>query len=247
MSIFSMHSSKAAPFVMPWVTTYDADTFAGLVLALPPVLSTKARGGLGLVPRRTSALGEIWRRRFTPHEISERIDVHHRPYHAQIGTLMGAAHGQHGSALLLDIHSMTEPCRPLMVCGTQDKNAAYARQLGTPADLLIDTGHPAGLRMVERGGFGDPASPRKALLTAVKEAVDNSLDACEEARKHAWLVAIPTGSLAAYLPDLSISRVGTFWYFLHFFLVWYITYFRIEKPLPVPESITQSVLAKGGR
>jgi predicted deacylase len=66
--------------------------------------------------------------------------------------------------LLLDIHSMSEPCRPLMVCGTQDKNAAYARQLGTPADLLIDTGHPAGLRMVERGGFGDPASPRKALL-----------------------------------------------------------------------------------
>ena len=66
--------------------------------------------------------------------------------------------------LLLDIHSMTEPCRPLMVCGTQDKNAAFARQLGTPGDLLIDTGHPAGLRMVERGGFGDPASPRKALL-----------------------------------------------------------------------------------
>lgn len=66
--------------------------------------------------------------------------------------------------LLLDIHSMSEPCRPLMVCGTQDKNAGFARQLGTPADLLIDTGHPGGLRMVERGGFGDPASPRKALL-----------------------------------------------------------------------------------
>ena len=33
-----------------------------------------------------------------------------------------------------------------------------------PADLLIDTGHPAGLRMMERGGFGDPASPRRALL-----------------------------------------------------------------------------------
>jgi predicted deacylase len=66
--------------------------------------------------------------------------------------------------LLLDIHSMSEPCRPLMVCGTQDKNAAFARQLGTPADLLIDTGHPAGLRMVERGGLGDPTSPRRALL-----------------------------------------------------------------------------------
>jgi len=66
--------------------------------------------------------------------------------------------------LLLDIHSMSEPCRPLMVCGRLDKNADYARELGVPADLLIDTGHPAGLRMVERGGFGDPASPRRALL-----------------------------------------------------------------------------------
>ena len=66
--------------------------------------------------------------------------------------------------LLLDIHSMSGPCRPLMVCGTVDKNADYARQLGVPADLLIDTGHPAGLRMVERGAYGDPASPKRALL-----------------------------------------------------------------------------------
>jgi predicted deacylase len=66
--------------------------------------------------------------------------------------------------LLLDIHSMGEPCRPLMVCGRLDKNAAFARALGQPADLLIDTGHPAGLRMIERGAFGDPASPKKALL-----------------------------------------------------------------------------------
>jgi predicted deacylase len=65
---------------------------------------------------------------------------------------------------VLDIHSMSEPCRPLMVCGTADKNAAYARQLGVPGDLLLDTGHPAGLRMVERGGFSDPASPKRALL-----------------------------------------------------------------------------------
>ena len=65
---------------------------------------------------------------------------------------------------LLDIHSMSDPCRPLMVCGKIEKNAAFARALGQPADLLIDTGHPAGLRMIDRGGFGDPASPKKALL-----------------------------------------------------------------------------------
>ena len=65
---------------------------------------------------------------------------------------------------VLDIHSMSEPCAPLMVCGQTDKNAAFARALGQPADLLIDTGHPAGLRLIERGGFGDAGSPKKALL-----------------------------------------------------------------------------------
>ena len=69
---------------------------------------------------------------------------------------------------LLDLHSMHEPCRPIMVCGTQDKggpkSVALSRRIGVPGDLLIDTGHPAGLRMIERGGFGDPASPKTAVL-----------------------------------------------------------------------------------
>ncbi len=69
---------------------------------------------------------------------------------------------------LLDLHSMHEPCRPIMVCGTQDKggakSAAFARRIGVPGDLLIDTGHPAGLRMIERGPFSDPASPKTAVL-----------------------------------------------------------------------------------
>lgn len=65
---------------------------------------------------------------------------------------------------LLDLHSMHEPCRPIMVCGTSEKSAAFSRKLGVPGDLLIDTGHPAGLRMMERGGFGDLASPRTAVL-----------------------------------------------------------------------------------
>lgn len=82
---------------------------------------------------------------------------------------------------LLDIHSMHEPCRPIMVCGTLDKNAEFARRIGVPGDLLIDTGHPAGLRMVERGGFGDPASPKAAVLIECgqhweKPAADVALD-----------------------------------------------------------------------
>lgn len=86
---------------------------------------------------------------------------------------------------LLDLHSMHEPCRPIMVCGAQgkggDKSAAFARRIGVPGDLLIDTGHPAGLRMIERGGFGDPASPRTAVLIECgqhweKSAADVAVD-----------------------------------------------------------------------
>jgi predicted deacylase len=82
---------------------------------------------------------------------------------------------------LLDLHTMTERCRPIMVCGMLDKGAEFARRLGVPADLLIDTGHPAGLRMRDRGGFGDPASPKNALLIEAgqhweKSSVDVAID-----------------------------------------------------------------------
>jgi len=70
--------------------------------------------------------------------------------------------------LLLDIHSMHQACRPLMVCGATgrggDKGAALSRRLQVPEVLLIDTGHPAGLRLIERGAFGDPDDARTAVL-----------------------------------------------------------------------------------
>ena len=82
---------------------------------------------------------------------------------------------------LLDLHSMHEPCRPIMVCGVLDKGAELARRVGVPADLLIDTGHPAGLRMRDRGGFGDPESAKNALLIECgqhweKSSVDVAID-----------------------------------------------------------------------
>ena len=75
-------------------------------MRLPPLLSAKARGGLGLIPRRTAGLGELWRRRFSPEEVAERVEAHHRPYHACLAALMERAYHRHGAALLLDIHSM---------------------------------------------------------------------------------------------------------------------------------------------
>jgi predicted deacylase len=65
---------------------------------------------------------------------------------------------------LLDIHSMQYATAPLMLAGVLDKSRVLARQVGIPELVMCDAGHAAGPRMRDYGGFGDPASPKTALL-----------------------------------------------------------------------------------
>ena len=65
---------------------------------------------------------------------------------------------------LLDIHSMHEESPPLMMCGPLEKGMRFAAQLGVPAHVVVDAGHPNGKRMRDYGGFGDISSPKNALL-----------------------------------------------------------------------------------
>jgi hypothetical protein len=65
---------------------------------------------------------------------------------------------------LLDIHSMLEPSPPVMICGPLEKGIRFAFDIGVPEHIVSDTGHANGTRMRDFGGFGDPASPRNALL-----------------------------------------------------------------------------------
>jgi hypothetical protein len=65
---------------------------------------------------------------------------------------------------LLDIHSMLEPSPPVMICGPLEKGIRFAFEVGVPEHVVSDTGHSNGTRMRDFGGFGDPASPKNALL-----------------------------------------------------------------------------------
>ncbi|SEL03495.1 N-formylglutamate amidohydrolase [Sphingomonas palmae] len=69
-------------------------------------LSAKVRAGLGIVPRRTGATGEIWRRRLRADEVEARIAADHRPYHAALAQILERARDRFGVAVLLDLHSM---------------------------------------------------------------------------------------------------------------------------------------------
>ena len=66
----------------------------------------RARGGLGLVPRRLPGLGEIWKRRITHAELEQRLAGIHAPYHVALAAELAAIKARWGSALLIDLHSM---------------------------------------------------------------------------------------------------------------------------------------------
>jgi N-formylglutamate amidohydrolase len=66
----------------------------------------RARGGLGLVPRRLPGMGEIWRRGLTRAELDSRLAGVHAPYHAALGAQLRTIRDRWGAALLLDFHSM---------------------------------------------------------------------------------------------------------------------------------------------
>jgi predicted deacylase len=65
---------------------------------------------------------------------------------------------------LLDLHSMQYATAPLMLAGLLERSRDLARRVGIPELIMCDAGHAAGPRMRDYGGFGDPASPKTALL-----------------------------------------------------------------------------------
>jgi N-formylglutamate amidohydrolase len=69
-------------------------------------IARRARGGLGLVPRRLPDIGEIWNRRIEESELSARIENIHRPYHCALADCMDHLRARWGAALLIDMHSM---------------------------------------------------------------------------------------------------------------------------------------------
>ena len=67
---------------------------------------SRARSGLGLVPRRLPGFGEIWRDKLSHRELKDRIDGIHRPYHSFLENELQRIRDEWGAALLVDLHSM---------------------------------------------------------------------------------------------------------------------------------------------
>jgi N-formylglutamate amidohydrolase len=67
---------------------------------------SRARSGLGLVPRRLPGMGELWQRRMTLDELEARLAQVHGPYHTALADGLEQLRDRWGAALLIDLHSM---------------------------------------------------------------------------------------------------------------------------------------------
>jgi N-formylglutamate amidohydrolase len=122
--------------------------------------SVKTRGGLGLIPRRLTETGDIWRTGLTEEDVASRIERHYRPYHTILSTMLARAHARFGVAMLVDLHSMP----PLVGSNGAGSNGAGSNGAGP------DGADPDEASIVLGDRFGTTCAPQ---LTAMAEAVFN--------------------------------------------------------------------------
>ena len=84
----------------------DVEMVSGLGRGTYPTPSAKQRGGLGLIPRRLSSEGDIWKRPFDAADVEARISGFHRVYHDAVARTLSRMRKKFGIAILLDLHSM---------------------------------------------------------------------------------------------------------------------------------------------
>ncbi len=191
----------------------DLEMVSGAVKADYPTPGAKQRGGLGLIPRRLSGEGDLWKGRFPLVEIDRRIADFHRPYHAHVSEILGRMRDRFGVAILLDLHSMppipiSHPVpAPRFVIGDHFGKSAASRY----SELLVEhirrhgfavaLNHPySGDHMLRRHGKPNDN------IHALQIEVDRSLYLDSDLREPGAGVAMVSrliGQLVAILADES--------------------------------------------
>ncbi len=66
--------------------------------------------------------------------------------------------------VVLDLHSLLWPSDPLILAGRTEKGGRLGLAIGVPDLVVCDEGHASGVRLVDYGGFSDPAASPAAVL-----------------------------------------------------------------------------------
>lgn len=185
----------------------DVEMVRGAQRECYPTPGVKQRGGLGLIPRRLSGDGDLWRRLFELDDIEDRLASFHRPYHAAISQILQQMREKFGVAVLLDLHSMP-PLRqyvaapaPQFVIGDRFGKSAASQYAELLMERIRCSGYPVALNHPYSGEYilNRHAKPR-ANIHAVQLEVDRSLYLGSDLREPGAGLA-QTGALITNLVD----------------------------------------------
>ncbi len=161
----------------------DADELdAGMIDGtppLPPRQTERVAAGLGVLPRVAAHGLDIYRRRITAADVTERLATLHRPWHARISALLARAQARHGYAILIDCHSMPRPAGivpPQIILGDRHGTSAAPALVGLIERHFATAGWRVGRNTPYAGGHttvfhGNPA----AGIHAIQIEIDRSL------------------------------------------------------------------------
>lgn len=144
-----------------------------------PKLSTRARGGLGLIPRRLNEIGDVWQAPLSQERVRDSIEGHYRPYHATLRAMLAAAKARFGIAILIDLHSMPPLPgfgRPTIVLGDRLGRTASPLILALAERIFADAGFSVGRNEPYAGGhIISHHADRGRNVQALQIEVDRSL------------------------------------------------------------------------
>lgn len=194
----------------------DADMVQGAQRVDYPAPGVKQRGGLGLIPRRLSGDGDLWKRQFGLEDIQHRISSFHRPYHQAIAEVLERMRKQFGVAILLDLHSMP-PIRgavgahgPQFVVGDRFGKSAASQYAELLSARLQAQGFSAALNHPYAGEYilRRHARPR-ANIHAIQLEVDRSLYLDPDLRQPGAGLARISALIPALVAALADEALGS--------------------------------------
>jgi N-formylglutamate amidohydrolase len=198
-------------------TDIDTGMVTGSDMIKASVLSAKARGGLGLFPRRLQMCGELWRSPIARGDAEQRIAHVHRPYHQSVADILSAMRAHFGVAILLDVHSMPpipiqapEDVQPQIVVG--DRFGRSAASLYT--ELVVSRAQMQGIKTALNTPYsgdyilkrhGDPDRG----IHALQLEVDRSLYLDSDLREPTAGLKTMASFVQAVVSDLADQALGT--------------------------------------
>lgn len=146
----------------------------------PTVSSERAERGLGVVRRMIRSTLPVYDRRLSVDEILGRIERFHRPYHAELKSMLDETHARFGAVWHVNCHSMKSANkgarRADFVLGDRDGTSCEGDFTALVAERLRSFGYAVGLNHPFKGAelvtrHGLPGQDRHSLQIEVNRGL----------------------------------------------------------------------------